>query len=186
MPRNLNWQRYVLKVILCYEVMFRVKVKVTSLSRVRLFATPWTIQSIILQARILEWVTFPFSKGSSQPGDWTQVSCIAGGFFTSWATRAPQEYWSGYSLSLLQLIFLAQESNQDLLHCRWILYQLSYEGLIIIALQEMDKDLWRKKTWPWLKWKCLITLISELSFSIKESQSEIKHIYYHNRKFIFS
>ena len=90
------------------------------------------------------------------------------------------------NLSLLQLIFLAQESNQDLLHCRWILYQLSYEGLIIIALQEMDKDLWRKKTWPWLKWKCLITLISELSFSIKESQSEIKHIYYHNRKFIFS
>ena len=41
----------------------------------------------ILQARILEWVTFPFSRGSSQPRDWTQVSRIAGGFFTSWATR---------------------------------------------------------------------------------------------------
>ena len=39
----------------------------------------------ILQARILEWVTFPFSRGSSQPRDQTQVSCIAGGFFTSWA-----------------------------------------------------------------------------------------------------
>ena len=38
----------------------------------------------ILQARILEWVTFPFSRGSSQPRDWAQVSCIAGGFFTSW------------------------------------------------------------------------------------------------------
>ena len=37
----------------------------------------------ILQARILEWVTFPFSRGSSQPKDRTQVSCIAGGFFTS-------------------------------------------------------------------------------------------------------
>src|SRR5574340_591663 len=37
----------------------------------------------ILQARILEWVTFPFSRGSSQPGDRTQVSRIAGGFFTS-------------------------------------------------------------------------------------------------------
>ena len=32
----------------------------------------------ILQARILEWVAIPFSKGSSQPRDWTQVSCIAG------------------------------------------------------------------------------------------------------------
>ena len=41
----------------------------------------------ILQARILEWVAFPFSRGSSQPRDQTQVSCTAGGFFTSWATR---------------------------------------------------------------------------------------------------
>ena len=44
----------------------------------------------ILQARILEWVAFPFSRRSSQPRDWIQVSCIAGGFFTSWATREAQ------------------------------------------------------------------------------------------------
>ena len=37
----------------------------------------------ILQARILEWVAFPFSRGSSQPRDQTQVSRITGGFFTS-------------------------------------------------------------------------------------------------------
>ena len=37
----------------------------------------------ILQARILEWVAFPFSRRSSQPRDGTQVSPIAGGFFTS-------------------------------------------------------------------------------------------------------
>ena len=41
----------------------------------------------ILQARILEWVAFPFSRGSSQPRDLTQVSHISGRFFTSWATR---------------------------------------------------------------------------------------------------
>ena len=40
----------------------------------------------ILQARILEWIAIPFSRGSSQLRDWTQVSHIAGGFFTSWAT----------------------------------------------------------------------------------------------------
>ena len=37
----------------------------------------------ILQAKILEWVVIPFSRGSSQPRDQTQVSCIAAGFFTS-------------------------------------------------------------------------------------------------------
>ena len=41
----------------------------------------------IFQARILEWVAIPFSRGSSQPRDHTQVSRIAGGFFTVWATR---------------------------------------------------------------------------------------------------
>ena len=35
----------------------------------------------------LEWVAFPFSRGTSPPRDWTQVSCIAGGFFTNWAIR---------------------------------------------------------------------------------------------------
>ena len=41
----------------------------------------------ILQARILEWVAIPFYRRSSEPRDQTQVSHIAGGFFTSWATR---------------------------------------------------------------------------------------------------
>ena len=44
----------------------------------------------ILQARILECVAIPFSKGSSQPRDQTQVSLIAGRFFTSWATKEAQ------------------------------------------------------------------------------------------------
>ena len=52
----------------------------------------------ILQARILEWVAFPFSKGSSQPRDHIQVSCIAGWFFSSWATGEAQQYWSGLSI----------------------------------------------------------------------------------------
>ena len=41
----------------------------------------------ILQARILEWVAFLFSRGSSQPRDRTQVFCIADRFFTNWAIR---------------------------------------------------------------------------------------------------
>ena len=41
----------------------------------------------IFQARVLEWVAFPFSRGSSQPRDWTWVSCTASRCFTIWATR---------------------------------------------------------------------------------------------------
>ena len=58
------------------------------LSCVRFFVTSWTVAHHgILQARVLEWVDIPFSRRSSQPRDQTQVSCIAGGFFTIWATR---------------------------------------------------------------------------------------------------
>ena len=81
----------------------------------------------ILQARILEWVAFPFSRGSSQPRDWTQVSWNAGGFFTIWTTRKPKNTGVS-SLSLLQWIFPNQESNQGLLQCRQILYHLSHQG----------------------------------------------------------
>ena len=43
----------------------------------------------ILQAKILEWVAMPFSRGYARPRDSTQVSCIAGGFFTHWAILFP-------------------------------------------------------------------------------------------------
>ena len=45
----------------------------------------------ILQARILEWAAISYSRGSSWPRDWTHVSCIAGVFFTVWATSETRE-----------------------------------------------------------------------------------------------
>ena len=80
-----------------------------------------------LQARILEWVAIPFSRASSQLRDQTQVSHIAGGFFTIWATREAQEHWSP---SLLQGIFPTQESNWSLQHCRQTLYRLTHQGIL--------------------------------------------------------
>jgi len=55
----------------------------------------------IFQARTLEWVAIPFSRGSSQPRDGTQVSCIAGRFFIS---EPPGKPWSMciYTLSYTQ------------------------------------------------------------------------------------
>ena len=81
----------------------------------------------ILQARILESVAFPFFRGSSQPRDQTQVSCIAGGLLPAESQGKPKNTGVG-SLSLLQWIFPTQESNWGLLHFRQILYQLSHKG----------------------------------------------------------
>ena len=68
------------------------RVKVKSLSYVRLCnpmdcSPPSSSVHGILQARILEWVAISFSRGSSQPRERIQVSCIAGRHFNLWATR---------------------------------------------------------------------------------------------------
>ena len=82
----------------------------------------------ILQARMLEWAAMPSSRGSSQPRDQTQVSCIVGGFFTTWATRKAQEYWSGLPCpSPGDLPDTGIEPGASL-YCRWMLYQLKYKG----------------------------------------------------------
>ena len=63
-----------------------LKVKVTQSHPTLCNPMDYTVHGV-LQARILEWVAFPFSRGSSQPRDWTQVSHIVGRFFTNWAIR---------------------------------------------------------------------------------------------------
>ena len=92
--RRMKTKKKVMALVLGYW-----KWKWKLLSRVQLFATPWTVCSLlgssvhgILQARTLEWVASPFSRGSSWPRDQTGVSCIAGRFFTSWATREALNY----------------------------------------------------------------------------------------------
>ena len=82
----------VTKVLLrCYLVPTKVKVIVTQLCLTLCdpmdCSPPRSCVPATLQARILEWVDTPFSRGSSPPKDWTQVSYVARGFFTIWATR---------------------------------------------------------------------------------------------------
>ena len=67
-----------------------------------------------------------FSRGSSQPRDQTQICPIAGDSLPAEPQRKPKNTGVG-SLSLLQRIFLTQESNWSLLNCRQILYQMNYE-----------------------------------------------------------
>ena len=76
----------------------------------------------ILQARMLDWVAMPSSRGPSQSRGWTQVSCIASGFFTIWASRKAQEYWSGsvqFRHSVLSDSVRPHRQQPTRLSCRW-------------------------------------------------------------------
>ena len=81
----------------------------------------------ILQARILEWVAFPFSRGSSQPADQPSSPKFKVVSLPAEPQGKPKNTGVG-SLPLLQQIFLTQESNWGLLPCRQILYHLSHQG----------------------------------------------------------
>lgn len=70
----------------------------------------------ISQAKIVECIAVPFSRGYSPPLNWTQVFCTAGRFFTNWATREAPKNTEVGCYFLLQGIFLTQESNPHLLY----------------------------------------------------------------------
>ena len=89
------WQK--VRVIACFSLW-----KWKLLSQIWLFVTPWTIARQaplsmgILQTRILERVAISFSRGSSCPRDWTQISCVASRFFTIWTTREDFQSFDGF------------------------------------------------------------------------------------------
>ena len=89
----------------------------------------------ILQARILEWVVMPFSRGSSQSRDRTQVSRVAVRFFAIWAARALTKNAVVGCHILLQGIFLNQGSSLWLLHGQVESLPLSHqEATLVIFL----------------------------------------------------
>ena len=82
----------------------------------------------ILQARILGWVAISFSRGSSQPRDWTQVSCIAGRFFISWATRKAQWHHIKAHIPWKRLVHLSPHSEIRVsLYSPWKLWHIFYQ-----------------------------------------------------------
>ena len=81
----------------------------------------------ILQARILEWVAFPFSRDLPNLGIKPRSPALQADSLPPEPQGKPKNTGVG-NLFLLQQIFLTQESNRGLLHCRGILYQLSYQG----------------------------------------------------------
>ena len=103
-------------------VSLKVKVKVTQWCPTLCDPLNYAVRGI-LQARILEWVAFPFSKGSSQPRSPTSRADS----LTAEPQGKPKTTGVG-SLPLLQGIFLTQGLKRGVLHCRQILYQWSYHG----------------------------------------------------------
>ena len=106
------------EIYLCSLVMVTWKWKL--LSHVRLFVTPWTIQSV------------EFSRPD---------------LYSPW--NSPGQNTGGGRLSLLQGIFPTQGSNPGLLHCRQILYHLSHKYSPLFHSKDTSKcydSLWKKKT----------------------------------------
>ena len=91
----------------------------------------------ILQARILEWVAFPFSGDIPNPGIERRSPTLQADSLPAESQGKPKNTEVG-SLSLFQQIFPTQESNHSLLHCRRILYQLSYKGNLDSVLKSRD------------------------------------------------
>ena len=87
----------------------------------------------IFQARVLEWVAISFSRGSSQPSDWTRVSGIAGRRFTVWATR------EAISPSLMFLILV--KFNKP-----WTNELKTPSVLCFKQLTSVFRDEWRRET----------------------------------------
>ena len=80
----------------------------------------------ILQERILEWITIPFSRGSSWRRDQTWDFCIAGGFFTICATREAPKSWCMLLISILNaLLFIFLKSMKCI--------SISWEGILFLS-----------------------------------------------------
>ena len=109
-----------------FQIIFIRKRKV--LSHVRLFVTLWTVQSVEF-SRPEYWSgsLFPSPGDLCNPGIEPRSPALQVDPLPTEPHGKPKN--TGVeSLSLLQWIFPTQESNRGLLHCRWFLYQLSYQG----------------------------------------------------------
>ena len=125
------------------------------------FVTPWTV----LQARILEWVTFAFSRGSSQSRDQTQISHIAGGFLTIWVIREasigilsyPVMYFLVFSFVFLMVKFYFlktmrfQRKSCYTLCQNFLWTQLSFRNFLNLIMK------W--ESFKWHKMKCLLQIV---------------------------
>ena len=125
-----SWTLNVMKMLKYVEIfVFRSTTLIESESRS-------VVSNTATQARILEWVAFPFSRGLPNPGIEPRSPALQADSLPAEPQGKPKNT-GVVSLSLLQGIFLTQEPNWGLLRCRWILYQLSYQGSPITLINSV-------------------------------------------------
>ena len=145
----------------------------------------------ILQARILEWLAIPFSRGSSQPRDQTWASCISGRFFTIWASKEaaivdlPDSGIEHRSLT-------SQADSFTVWASREVLYMLVFKCELIIACLNTRlvsyctcNKLLQFSGWKWLTYSCgqksemSLTGINQAWFFLKSQRKNLfPHILY--------
>ena len=115
--------------------------------------TPWTVvyQSPLSREfsrpEYLSGYRYSFSRGSSQPRDWTQVSRIAGGFFTVWATREAlfnvrKAIYDLFSSALIpQMSTQARTCTHTHTHCSWLWGHHTEQNRKMSALQTCTRDM---------------------------------------------
>ena len=110
---NVNWD-YIIKRFQCQAkglgcccVLYSVAQLCPTLCDPMDCSPPGSSVHGILQARILEWIFVPFSRGSSWCSDWTWISSLTGRFFTLWTTWLP--YWTAQ----IESIFIIAENSVD-------------------------------------------------------------------------
>ena len=126
----------------------------------------------ILQARILEWVAFPFSRGSSQPREWTQVSHIAGGFLSHQGSPRILEWvaypffngssqprnWTG--VPCIAGRFFTNWMMRETLFKRWQWqYQAGYAAITLSDVLRHHLYLWLSAQWAKFyipTWSCTL------------------------------
>ena len=85
----------------------------------------------ILQIRTLEWVAIPFSRWSSWPRNWSQVSCIAGTFITVWATREAQKLMI-WEMKWVKWEGRVGDKQMGMIYVWWRLVQYRFVALITV------------------------------------------------------
>ena len=142
------------------------KVKLTQLC-----PTPWDPMdytvSRILHARTLEWVAVLFSRGSSQPRDWAQVSHMAGRCFTSWVTRRS---WSWLVLWWPTRTSRANTKKRCSFHHRGLECKVGSQ-----------EDTWsNRQVWPWsTKWSRV-----KANRVLPKHNGHSKHSFLQSREFL--
>ena len=98
------------------------------------------------QSRILRWVAIPFSRGSSQPRDQTQVSYIVGRFFTNWATREAQHHASWALWKAQHTCSLQAHSMYAHIRCEWGLHNVGGSELCLGLLGGVTGITWDRES----------------------------------------